>query len=225
VTDSPDDARLEALLRAEGAGEPAAEWGPGCLSDELVAALADDTVEPSLRPGATRHLAECARCRRAVASVAEALESPEVAAAVSAAERPSRRRIARIAFPAAAAAVLFIALFARRDGRVPSSDHRAPGAAGGDRPVAVAPIGITDRPESLRWQAVAGADAYRVTLYHADGRVLYTRELRDTAAGMPDSIEFAPGATYLWMVEARTDWNRWSSSPLLRFTVGTRGRP
>jgi hypothetical protein len=62
-------------------------------------------------------------------------------------------------------------------------------------------------------------------LFHADGRVLYLLELPDTAAALPDSIGLIPGSSYLWMVEARTGWDRWSSSRLFQFAVSRDSAP
>ena len=223
MTQLPDDAdRFEAMLRAVVSGDPAPEPGPGCLDDELIAAIVDGAVEPSQRERISRHLADCAACRRAVASVAAALEDREVARAAAIAEPPARRRLARFMMPAAAAAaILFLAVLGRPSQNVANDPtHRAPAATAPSAPVAVAPLGTGGRPASLRWQSVAGADRYRVTLYGLDGSVLYAVELRDTAAALPDSVVLAPGRSYRWLVEARTDWNRWSASELFEFSVG-----
>ncbi|HYC30858.1 MAG TPA: zf-HC2 domain-containing protein [Gemmatimonadales bacterium] len=219
----PDDAdRLEAMLRASRVGDPTPERGPDCLDEAQLAALVDGATDPARRERITLHLAECASCRRAVASVAAALEDPEVAGAVAAAAPPVRRRLTRFLLPAtAAAAIVFLAVLGRQPG-APVNDptHRAPEAAAPGQPLAIAPLGAGPRPASLRWQAVPEADLYRVTLYAMDGSVLYARELRDTAASLPDSVELAPGRSYRWLVEARTGWNRWSASDLFEFSLG-----
>jgi hypothetical protein len=62
-------------------------------------------------------------------------------------------------------------------------------------------------------------------LYAPEGRVIYEAELPDTAAPLPDSVSLVPGRQYLWKVDARTGWDRWTSSPLLRFTLGEGARP
>jgi hypothetical protein len=107
----------------------------------------------------------------------------------------------------------------------PVPTHRAPAITAADQPAAIAPVGVADRPDSLRWSAVSGADLYRVTLFRADGRVLYEAQLRDTAAALADSVGLIAGSSYLWTVEARTGWDRWTSSRLFRFSVaGERAR-
>ena len=71
----------------------------------------------------------------------------------------------------------------------------------------------------LRWSAVPGADRYHVTLFDAGGRLVYEAQLADTAATLPDSVRLVAGQSYLWSVEARIGWDRWSSSPLTEFSV------
>ena len=43
--------------------------------------------------------------------------------------------------------------------------------------------------------------------------------LADTVATLPDSIALVPGQPYLWSVEARIGWDRWTTSPLTAFSV------
>jgi hypothetical protein len=211
---------LELVRQALRLGERVGQPGPECLEDDLLAALADGGLPTSERNQAMLHLSRCARCRGAVASLARALADPAVAGAKAAADRAPRRRFIRLAVPAAAAAVLFVAVLGRQgeDDR-PSRSHRAPGITAADQPVAIAPLGAGIRPKWLHWRSVVGADLYRVTLFHSDGRVIYERELRDTAVALPDSIGLAARASYLWKVEARTSWHRWSSSRLVEFSI------
>jgi hypothetical protein len=206
-------------LRSQRWNESAGERSPDCLGDEVIAALADGGLDPASRADAVRHAARCVHCRRSLASLARALESPEVAAAVPRVDHGGRR-ILRIGGTAAAAAILLIAVLGRSSWLDPSTvAHRAPATNSVGQPEAIAPLGAVTPPRLLRWRAVAGTDRYRVTLFHADGRVLYETELPDTSAPLPDSVTLSPGARYLWKVEARTGWNRWSASHLFEFSV------
>jgi hypothetical protein len=76
----------------------------------------------------------------------------------------------------------------------------------------------------LRWAAVPSADRYRVTLFDAQARVLYETEVSGTSAVLPDSVPLVPETRYLWKVEARTGFDRWSSSDLIEFSI-SRGPP
>jgi hypothetical protein len=83
----------------------------------------------------------------------------------------------------------------------------------------MSPVGAVAAAPLLRWAPVDGADRYRVTLFDADGEVLYETELTDTVAPVPDTVAVLPGQTYLWKVEARTDFDRWVGSELVEFSI------
>ena len=185
-----------------------------CIDDDIVATLASGTLDPGRRAAVLPHVASCARCREAVASVARALGDPSVARAVVDAER-GPRRLYRIAVPLAAAAVLLLLL------RSPAPEgvggHRGDGDA--TAPVPVAPVGTVAAAPVLVWTRVSGADAYRVTLFDADGRVAYETRATDTVSALPDSVALVSGRPYLWKVEARIGFDRWITSALVEFSL------
>jgi hypothetical protein len=197
---------------------------PECLDDATLAALAEGALYAGARVAVMPHLATCARCRGVVASVARGLADPAVAREVAAVEGRSRRDWLRIGLPAAAAAILLAVALPRwvEDMR---GGHRGPPVPGAVAPHPVAPVGTVADAAALRWTAVAGANRYRVTLFDAAGRVLYETQLADTAVALPDSVTLAPGRPYLWMVEARVGWDRWSASELVRFSIASGARP
>ena len=197
---------------------------PECLDDDTVAALADGTLDATARAAVLPHLAVCARCRGALASVARALGDAGVAREVAAAEGDGRRRFYRIAFPLAAAAALLLVLTWPRPADDGGPPHRGP-PPGATAPIPIAPVGVVASASALQSPAVAGADRYRVTLSDADGRVLYERQLADTVAALPDSIVLAAGRTYVWLVEARTGFDRWSTSQLVQFSIAGTSTP
>jgi hypothetical protein len=209
------------LLRRLGA--PVRET-PECLDDDTVAALADGTLDAAARAAVVPHLAGCARCRGAVASVARALADSGVAREVRGVEGAGRRRFYRIALPLAAAAALLLVFAWPRQANDGGPPHRDP-PADASAPVPIAPIGVVADATTLLWTAVAGADRYRVTLSDAEGRVLYDTQLADTVAALPDSIALISGRSYVWMVEARTGFDRWSTSRLVEFSIGGGAAP
>jgi len=208
---------MPALLRAAAAQPGPA--GPDCLDEEIIAAVVDGTLDPAARGGATRHLASCARCRRAVASVIHSLDDPSVSREIAALEHGRPRRLSRVALPLAAAAALVLFLAWPRTADDDPSRHRAPTITSAAAPVPLAPVAAVAEARMLRWSAVPGADRYHVTLFDAAGRVRYEAQLADTTAALPDSVTLVPGQSYLWSVEARIGWDRWSSSPLTEFSV------
>jgi hypothetical protein len=187
---------------------------PACLDDETIAALADGTLNPQLRASVVSHVAACARCRGALASVARALADPAVARELSAAG--GGRRSYRIIVPLAAAAVLLLLL---RSPSPQDGGHRGGGIPGANAPVPVSPVGTVADASVLVWRSVTGADAYRVTLFDAQGRVAYETRATDTATSLPDSVVLVAGRPYLWKVEARTGFDRWITSELVEFSV------
>jgi hypothetical protein len=200
--------RLEASTRAT----------PECLDDPTLAALAEGALDAGARAAALPHLATCARCRGVVASVARSLGDAAVAREVAAVEGRSGRRLLRFGLPAAAAAILLAVALPRwvDDMR---GGHRGPPGQGTLAPHPVAPVGTVANATALRWTAVTGANRYRITLFDATGRVVYETQLADTVATLPDSITLVPGRPYLWIVEARVGWDRWSSSELVQFSI------
>lgn len=223
----PDEARrLEQLRSVLARSGPPEERRPECPDDEVLAALAAGEIGAAERKDLVPHVATCGHCRPLVASLARAFADPAVAEARARGESGTRRRMTRVALPAAAAAVLFIALLARSGNHGPATPvHRASDVPAAQAPVPIAPRGAVQRPELLSWAGVAGAGRYRVTLYRSDGQVLFGLELPDTATPLPDSVTLAAGQVYLWKVEARTGWDRWTASELVRFTVAKELRP
>lgn len=214
-----DDQRfISAQLRAVAVPAPPGDRGPECLADDAIAALVDGRLEADPQAAAIAHLASCDTCTRAVAAVAGVLADPSVAREIAAVEGGARSRLIRFIVPAAAAAVLLLLAWPPRsdDGGPP---HRAPPTQASAAPVPISPVGPVASAATLRWVSAAGADRYRVSLFDAGGGLVYETETRDTITALPDAIVLVPGRSYLWKVEARTGWNRWSASDLVEFQV------
>jgi hypothetical protein len=211
---SPDD--MPALLRATAPRPGPA--GPDCLDEETVAAVVDGILDPVQRSAATAHLSACARCRSAVAAVSRIMSDHAVAAEAAALDQRGPIRHWRLPLGLAAAAAIVLLVAWPRDVAQVDTTHRDPTAA--PAPVPATPMGVVADARVLQWTAVAGADRYRVTLFDAAGRVRYETQLADTTAALPDSVVLVPGQPYLWKVEARTGWERWTASDLVEFRIG-----
>jgi hypothetical protein len=211
----PDDS-FEELRRVLDTRSRSDAMTAECLDDDIIAGLADGTLDPALRATVLPHLAACRRCRTTLASVTRALAEPAVARGISAAER-GPRRLYRVALPLAAAAVVLLLLWA------PGRENVGPGHRGDEpvvtTPVPVSPVGTVAAASVLVWTRVPGADGYRVTLFDAAGRVAYETRATDTAAALPDSLVLVAGRPYLWKVEARTGFDRWVTSELVEFSL------
>lgn len=206
-------------LRA-GRVAPAPEAGPACPGDDRLAALAEGSLGSAARVEVLGHLAGCARCRAAVASLARLLADPDVGAAMpdppaGTAAAPWWRRTG-VRAVAGLAALLLLTVWTLGPRGEP---HRAGHITAAPAPVPVAPVGQVAAAPELRWDPVAGADRYRVTLFDSTGVVRYEVELAGTRASLPDSVRLTPGGRGWWRVEARLGFDRWAASELTEFTV------
>ena len=218
-----DPKRLAALRGQFFTGEHSGPV-PDCLEPDVVAALAEGSLEPTARAVALQHLSSCTLCRQAVASVARALNDAAITHEIQIAERPRRRSapFLRVALPLAAAAVLVLLL------RAPAGDspvHRGPPGTAAPAPVLRSPVGVVSAVTELVWTHVDGADSYRLTLFDASGGVLLTMSVADTLLILPDSVSLALNRTYLWKVDARIGFDRWATSELVPFSIGRAAPP
>ena len=174
------------------------------------------------------HYLTCERCQnelRLALAIREALPEVREAGLLAPAEPVvgviSRRFKVRTAAALAAAAILAGLLLVR-----PSQldEESAPAQRDEATGVEVAPSlrgpgGVVAAVESFQWSQVPAADLYRVTVYDAEGVVVWEVETRDTSITPPDSTEFEPDARYIWTVVARVGFDRWLSSELIDFTI------
>lgn len=213
VTRLDPDETIRRMLRAEArAGAPT----PSCLDDGTLAALVEGSLDAATREAVLPHVAACAWCRDAVASVTRALADDRVAREVTALDGRDRGRLLRILLPlAAAAGLLFVLVWPRP---MVDGGHRGPPSVA-SAPVPIAPVGVVASASPLVWTAVVGADRYRVTLAEAAGHVLYETQVADTVLALPDSVALVAGRPYVWLVEARTGFDRWQTSQLVEFST------
>ncbi len=195
---------------------------PDCLDADTVAALADGTLDAARRAHALGHVATCALCRRAVASVAEALADGPITHEVEIIEgRRSRSgRLLWITIPLAAAAalVVLVSRSGTKDSGLPVL--RDSTIAGAPAPVLIVPRDRVARVERFVWSSVPKVGRYRIRLYADDGALLWNSETADTVVAAPTTPALAAGTPYFWMVEAQTEWQRWTASNLVEFRVG-----
>jgi hypothetical protein len=100
--------------------------------------------------------------------------------------------------------------------------HRDAVLTGTLAPRTIMPSGQTGHFDSLVWTSVPLADLYEVTLFGAEGSVIWVEETTDSVALAPDSLVLRAGETYFWKVRARTGWDRWADSDLTAFAIVAR---
>lgn len=196
-----------------------------CLTEHALAAFAAGTLVDSERARCMEHLAGCSRCAGTVASAARALATDDITRQVQVLDLPGVRRWQRALLPLAGAAVLAL-LLARPSVSPPSSPpHRSTPVTEFPAATLIAPVGRVADMTPLRWRAVPMADRYRVTLFAADGDVIYEDIVTDTVVIVPDSVPLRSGQTYFWTVAASTGWDRWVNSEWAEFSAErVRGR-
>lgn len=192
-----------------------------CLDEMAVARI----VDGGIRPAEIAHAAGCAGCRSRIADVAAAGSTKSVAAEVERIEssRPDwRRRFLGTAGLAAAATLIFV--FAQQSSGDRASEvdtYRDPAAMAPVVPALISPLdAVVMRPVALRWQSTPDATQYHVTVFDAEGSIVWDSETADTTLTIPGTVPLVHGTTYWWRVEARVGFDRWSRSDVTPFTIG-----
>lgn len=182
------------------------------LTPEQTARYLDRVLTEEERAMVEAHLAVCFECRDEVVVLRNLISV-----------RSPRRRILRVGLALGAAAAAVVVLLVQ-PGRVSSpgpSPHRDPSQGAATVLVPRTPAGPASRPVMLAWSPLDQAKRYRVLVFDAEGTILYRAEAADTVLPLPDSLPLSPGQAYFWKVEADTGWDRWVSSKLVEFSVGT----
>ena len=88
------------------------------------------------------------------------------------------------------------------------------------RELSVAPAEeATSAPVRLAWKPTTGARQYRVTVFDAEGSIMWEGATADTATVVPPSVTLSIGVAYWWRVEARVGFDRWTQSELTPFSI------
>jgi anti-sigma factor RsiW len=185
---------------------------------ETIAAYLSGRLSASDRVMLETHLSGCRECRQEVMSARRLLKT-------------SPRRVRwQLVVPAAAAAILALALLGRGLFSPPVEEEivRAPAgeAASGARPslqvVSPANEATVERDSVVfSWTGYPGRPLYRLTLTDAGGATIWTRNTADTSVSLPADLRLAPGRSYFWYVDAldssgqslTTGTRRFSTSP------------
>lgn len=166
---------------------------------EEIAAYLSDALPPPARAALEAHLVSCRPCRQEVTSARRLLEAR------------STRRGWSIMVPAAAAAVLALAILGQAvlPPRVEEEVVRGAGEATEAEAVPSIQVlspagqGTVGREGILfAWVGQAGRPLYRLTLTDAGGRAVWMGETSDTTLALPATITLVPNRSYFWYVDA-----------------------
>jgi len=205
-----------------------AQRTPDCLDDASIAAVVEGRVFEG-REKALSHVSQCAFCRYRVAALARVAQDPAVKKEIDLLEpqrhpamspRVGWKFFATAGLAAAAAAVILIEPAGTlRERFSPRTEvHREAAITTTESPRIISPSG-TGAADVLRWTSVPEADMYRVRIWNQSGDVIWSGETRDTVVAIPSQIQ--RGVSYLWEVNARTGWDRWTSSEFVEFKIGS----
>jgi hypothetical protein len=204
---------------------PVIDASANCLDAEVMAAIAEGSLDLTLAPMVLGHLLECPRCCHDAASVARLLEASDIRGEVDRLGKPPqridrRRFISRALVAAAAAAALIVILDRTSSSRPTNPLYREESVTGYSAPRLVAPLGAPVSIDAFRWTSVARADHYRITVFARDGSVVWEALARDTVITPPDLVRRVPNDTVFWRVAAHVGWeDRWTSSDLGMLTL------
>jgi hypothetical protein len=225
-------ARVDGIRRMLGDvaafGHEASMGAGDHLDEAALAEIAEGRGSPELSQSRVDHLTGCPSCRRGLASLLELLADEHVSREMQRLDTPQRATIPRsrrlawvggVLASGVAIATAVLMLLPGEQNLMVAMRHGSRTITASDTLELTYPIGDVADATRFRWRPVRGSVEYRLTLYDANSRVVYERELADTLVELPDSVRLAPLRSYLWKVEARTHQNRTVSSRLEEFSV------
>jgi hypothetical protein len=198
---------------------------PSCLDAEVIAAIAEGSLDLTLAPMVLGHLLDCPRCCHDAASVARLLEASDIRSEVDRLGKPPRRIdrrrfISRALVTAAAAAALFVWVDRTSPSGTTNPLYREESVTGDAAPRLIAPLGAPVSIDAFRWTSVARADHYRITVFARDGSVVWETLTRDTVITPSNLVRRVPSDTVFWRVAAHVGWeDRWTNSDLGMLTL------
>jgi hypothetical protein len=183
---------------------------------EAIAAYLNDGLPAPDRATLEAHLAECRPCRQEVTSARRLLEPRSLRSSWS------------FTVPAAAAAILALALLGRGFLAPPVEEEVVRGS-GQARDADVAPsirvLSPTDEniiaghPILFAWTGQMGRPLYRLTVTDGSGRAVWSQDTNDTTITLPAGVSLAPGRTYFWYVDALDSAGRSLTTGSRRFSI------
>ena len=203
-----DDATLRRAYAARAAASPSKH--PDEAAWERVAC---GEMDPAERERTLDHIARCAECAQVWRALSQLRrEARSFDAGMLRAEGSGRRAIVVpwiLSGLAAAAAVAAVSVMLMPAARPPSPAPSEATRSGSDtnRPRPLSPIGLVVAPTEFRWEAVAGARAYRVRLFRDEVLLWSSGETARTSLAWPASLQLQPGR-YFWQVVAIPSWSR-----------------
>jgi putative zinc finger protein len=183
------------------------------LDPREVAGYVDRLLPNTERARIEAHLVTCPECR------AEIAEAGRIIASLP---RPRRVRRGVMVSAAGIAAMLLVFLWPRADRDLGIRQHRESPVTTTIAPRILAPIGGVESVDRFVWSSVPHAGIYTLRIFDPDGSVVWQSETSDTVLTPPPPVALRLGRSYYWKVEARTGFQRSTSTDLVEFSILSR---
>jgi hypothetical protein len=192
-----------------------------CLDEAALVALAWGDTDHRTSTDID-HVAGCEYCRRRLSDIVRLAADPTIKQEIEALEPPRRitthrfmrRTVIFGTLAAAAAIVVLVSPFQSMRNR---ELRREAGNTSAVAPRIISSAELRSRNEPLRWTSAPHADLYRVRIWNQNGDVVWSTETTDTLVSVPGVIQ--TGVRYMWLVDARTAWDRWVPSDLVELQI------
>ncbi|MEO8700484.1 MAG: hypothetical protein ABI867_10590 [Kofleriaceae bacterium] len=183
----------------------------GHLDDTTFERLAMRELDGAARAQALAHITGCPRCAAIQRTLLDVEAGAREARLAGVPVTRPRRAWLWTAGAAVAAAAVLVVWFARRPTEIPV-------VRGGSAAIVLAaPSGDVHAPVELTWEPT-GATGYRASVFDADGRVVWTRDVAAPPVRWPAEVP-ATAASYRWKVEALDGSAVVEESPLGAFRI------
>jgi len=128
-----------------------------------------------------------------------------------------RKRVLVMAGTAAASLVLVLGIRVM----MPAGGLEQTRGASEGRITTLAPSGVVARPETVRWEPVAAAGFYEVSIHTSRGRLVWRQRVDEPPAILPEEVRqtLRSGETYFWQVRASLPEGEDEESDLVPFTI------
>jgi hypothetical protein len=173
-----------------------------CLSGLVLDRLVDNSADIGTSTMAHRHIESCTYCRKKLALL-KSFEAQSLQP-IQADRGKGSPAFGRIAL--AAASLLVAVGVGVHFRQTQEFDLKGPVIYRSAQFAAISPIGsVVSAPPAFKWEAVADAATYRLSLMDVDRSEIWTVETSDTTVAAPPEVQrkMTAGRGFLWTVSAR----------------------
>ena len=204
-----------------------------CPDEALLAAYADGLLKESERGKAEEHFADCDACLEQIGFLVQLSRQSRdlrpvadelVAKAQSLAARPARRWPVRYLVPAAAAALLLLAIapwVGFQETAPPQPERLLRNSQEAAELQVVTPQAETglSLPFDIEWKPLPQAASYRILVVTSEGEPVWQGQTTRARISLPADLQLSPGEKYFFQVRTQIPGGKEANSPYIAFTV------